>query len=145
MTLNRAETQARKLLLSLGLTRYVAEESVELLAEAFKSYAAAEVDAAVQLERDAARKERSRMTREIVDAMLEKDKAVDAAVRAERERCLSAVDNEPENPGKMPDEMWEAISRDRDACEKAFQINTALTKRNISQSIRLSKLEKESK
>jgi len=112
MTLNRAETQARKLLLSLGLTRYVAEESVELLAEAFKSYAAAEVD---------------------------------AAVRAENLRCLSAVDNEPENPGKMPDEMWEAISRDRDACEKAFQINTALTKRNISQSIRLSKLEKESK
>jgi len=70
---------------------------------------------------------------------------VDAAVRAENLRCLSAVDNEPENPGKMPDEMWEAISRDRDACEKAFQINTALTKRNISQSIRLSKLEKESK
>lgn len=53
------------------------------------------------------------------------------ATRLERERCLAAVDAEPELPGEMPDEMWEVLSSDRDAATKALQIIVRKTKSGI--------------
>lgn len=49
----------------------------------------------------------------------------------ERERCLKAVDDEPEVPGAMPDEMWYAIHGDRDAVENAIRIAVQQTKAGI--------------
>lgn len=42
-----------------------------------------------------------------------------------------AIDDEPEVPGPMPDEMWEAIRNDRDAMERAIRIGVQLTKQGI--------------
>ena len=43
----------------------------------------------------------------------------------------SAIDQEPEFPDQMPDEMWEAIKNDREACEKAFKMTVIETKAGI--------------
>ena len=55
----------------------------------------------------------------------------DEGRRLERERCLEAVDAEPELPGEMPDEMWAAIREDRDAAAEAMRIIVRQTKAGI--------------
>jgi hypothetical protein len=42
-----------------------------------------------------------------------------------------AVESEPEMPGQMPDEMWDAIRNDRDACAEAMRIAVRQTKSGI--------------
>lgn len=62
--------------------------------------------------------------------------AIDAeARRLERERCIAAVDAEPELPGDMPDEMWEAARNDRDAMAEAMRIAVRQTKAGIKERI----------
>lgn len=57
---------------------------------------------------------------------------IDAESRSnERERCLKAVDAEPELPGSMPDEMWYAICSDRKAATEAMRIIVRQTKQGI--------------
>ena len=53
------------------------------------------------------------------------------ATRIERERCLQAVEDEPELPGDMSDEMWDAIAGDRDAMAEALRIVVRQTKAGI--------------
>lgn len=43
----------------------------------------------------------------------------------------NAIDDEPEFPGDMPDEMWEAIRNNRDAMMKAMKLAVQLTKSGI--------------
>lgn len=57
------------------------------------------------------------------------------ATKIERERCLQAVDDEPELPGDMPDEMWEAIVGDRDATAEAMRVVVRQTKAGIRERI----------
>lgn len=45
--------------------------------------------------------------------------------------AISAVDDEPEFPGDMPDEMWEALRNDRDAMTQAMRLAVSHTKRDI--------------
>lgn len=56
--------------------------------------------------------------------------------KQERDRCIKAVQDEPELPGDMPDEMWEAIRNDRDAVRQAFVIAVRQTKDEIIRRIR---------
>ena len=42
-----------------------------------------------------------------------------------------AINDEPELPDDMPDEMWEAIRNDRDAMAEALRIVVRLTKSGI--------------
>jgi hypothetical protein len=53
--------------------------------------------------------------------------AASAAVQA----ALQAIDDEPEVPGPMPDEMWAALNGDRDAVENAIRIAVRQTKDGI--------------
>lgn len=53
------------------------------------------------------------------------------AASAAIQTALQAIEDEPEVPGPMPDEMWEAIRNDRDACENAIRIAVRLTKEGI--------------
>lgn len=53
------------------------------------------------------------------------------AKRLERERCLAAVSAGPELPGDMPDEMWDALSNDRDVATEALRIIVRQTKEGI--------------
>lgn len=53
------------------------------------------------------------------------------ATRLERERCLKAVDDEPEFPGEMPDEVWNAFVADRDMVTKALRLAVRQTKAGI--------------
>lgn len=62
-------------------------------------------------------------------------KVTDTARHAERNRCLKAVDDEPELPGRMPYEMWEAIRDDRDATENAIRLAVQQTKSAIRERI----------
>jgi len=48
----------------------------------------------------------------------------------------SAIDGEPEYPGKMPDEMWKAIQGNRDKMEEALRITVRLTKEGIRSRLR---------
>lgn len=57
------------------------------------------------------------------------------ATNNERDRCLKAVDDEPEVPGTMPDEMWNAIRDDRNAVENAIRIAVHQTKAGIRERI----------
>ena len=59
----------------------------------------------------------------------------DEATRLERRRCLACVENEPELPGDMPDEMWEAIRNDRDAMREVLCIAARITKQGIRERI----------
>lgn len=47
------------------------------------------------------------------------------------ETAIKAVEAEPELPGSMPDEMWNAIAGDRDATEEALRIAVRQTKAGI--------------
>ena len=47
------------------------------------------------------------------------------------ETAIKAVEAEPELPGSMPDEMWDAIAGDRDATEEALRIVVRQTKAGI--------------
>jgi hypothetical protein len=50
----------------------------------------------------------------------------------ERVRTLeAAILDEPEFPGPMPDEMWERVHNDRDACQEALRLAVRLTKQGI--------------
>ena len=42
-----------------------------------------------------------------------------------------AISDEPEYPGKMPDEMWAAINGDRDAMEECLRQTVVETKSGI--------------
>lgn len=44
---------------------------------------------------------------------------------------LQAIEGEPEFPGEMPDEMWEALRNDRDAMTFAFGASVRATKDEI--------------
>jgi hypothetical protein len=44
---------------------------------------------------------------------------------------LKAIEDEPELPGKIPEEMYQALQGDRDACAEAFRIAVRLTKKGI--------------
>lgn len=57
------------------------------------------------------------------------------ATKIERERCLQAVDDEPELPGDMPDDMWETIVGDRDATAEAMRVVVRQTKAGIRERI----------
>lgn len=45
--------------------------------------------------------------------------------------AIKAVDAEPELPGSMPDEIWDAIKNDRDAAEELLRIVVRQTKVGI--------------
>lgn len=45
--------------------------------------------------------------------------------------ALAAIENEPELPGAMPDEMWAAMNGDRDATQEAMRIAVRQTKAGI--------------
>lgn len=58
------------------------------------------------------------------------------AARVERERCLRAVDQEPELPGDMPDAMWAAIREaSRDDMTEMLRIVVRETKSSIRERI----------
>lgn len=58
------------------------------------------------------------------------------AARVERERCLLAVDQEPELPGDMPDAMWAAIREaSRDDMAEMLRIVVRDTKSSIRERI----------
>ncbi len=44
---------------------------------------------------------------------------------------MKAIDDEPEYPDAMPDEMWEEIKNDRDAMTEALRLTVRLTKQGI--------------
>lgn len=48
-----------------------------------------------------------------------------------REQARAAIMAEPELPGDMPDEMWEAIRNDRDAAVECMRIVVRQTKAGI--------------
>ena len=45
--------------------------------------------------------------------------------------ALKAVDDEPELPGEMPDEVWEALRSDRATMETVLRGIVQTTKQNI--------------
>lgn len=47
------------------------------------------------------------------------------------EDAIKAVEDEPELPGQMPDEMWAMINGDRDAIEELLRITVRQTKSGI--------------
>ncbi len=49
----------------------------------------------------------------------------------DKEMVMKAIDDEPEYPGEMPDEMWEAIKNDKDAVTMALRLTVRLTKCGI--------------
>ena len=53
-----------------------------------------------------------------------------------KDKFIKAVKDEPELPGDMPDEMWDAIKNDKDAIAKALQITVKQTKENIIERFR---------
>jgi len=62
------------------------------------------------------------------------------AMRVERERCLAAVDAEPEMPGDMPPEMAEAVAdaiknEDADFFIYAMRLAVRMTKDGIRERI----------
>ena len=52
------------------------------------------------------------------------------------EEVIGVVESEPEMPDQMPDEMWNAIRNDRDACGESHRIAVRITKRNIVNNLR---------
>ena len=53
------------------------------------------------------------------------------ARRLEHERCMAAVDAEPELPDAMTDELWEVLCNDREAMVYAMRSAVRLTKAGI--------------
>ena len=52
------------------------------------------------------------------------------------EEVIGVVESEPEMPDQMPDEMWDAIRNNRDACGESHRIAVRITKRNIVNNLR---------
>lgn len=48
-----------------------------------------------------------------------------------------AIDDEPEYPDEMPDEMWEKIKYDRDAVTEALRLTVQLTKEGIKERLKI--------
>jgi len=63
----------------------------------------------------------------LTDGVLVMSEATDI----ERERCLRAVEDEPELSGDMTDKIWELIAGDRDMMTKALRIVVRQTKTGI--------------
>ena len=61
----------------------------------------------------------------ILNALLN---AGDSTMMVKLATVRAAIDLEPEVPGDMPDEMWEALRNDRDAMRQAFVITVKETK-----------------
>lgn len=59
------------------------------------------------------------------------DEIIEAIILKEKNRCIQAVNDEPDLPDDMPDEMWAAISNDRDAANELFRIVVRATKAGI--------------
>lgn len=57
------------------------------------------------------------------------------SILLERERCLKAVDDEPEMTDSMPDGMWLFIRNNREASEAAFRVMIREAKYNIRKRI----------
>jgi hypothetical protein len=55
----------------------------------------------------------------------------DEAILKEKNRCIQAVNDEPEFPDEMPDDMWAVISHDRDAASEFFRAAVRVTKAGI--------------
>ena len=53
------------------------------------------------------------------------------------EQARAAIEAEPELPGEMPDEMWQAISKDKDAAAECLRIVVRQTKAGIIQRLNL--------
>jgi hypothetical protein len=56
-------------------------------------------------------------------------------MKIDKIKVIDAIRSEPELPDEMPDEMWDAIKNDRDACTAAFRICAQETKKNIIERI----------
>lgn len=86
--------------------------------------------ASLATERDEALR-RAKIDREIKEA--EKKILLDEIAKNTklREAFMKAVDDEPEYPDSMPDEMWEAINGDRDAVIESLRLTVRLTKQGI--------------
>ena len=54
-----------------------------------------------------------------------------------REDVIKAINDEPEYPGRMPDEVWELLKNDRDAMTEALRFAVQLTKQGIRERIGL--------
>lgn len=54
-----------------------------------------------------------------------------AAAQADVKRMRAAVENEPELPGDMPQEMYDAVKEDKDAMAELLRIVVRKTKENI--------------
>lgn len=54
-----------------------------------------------------------------------------------KEKVIKAINDEPEYPGDMPDEMWKALKNDRDAMAKALRLTVQLTKQGIKERLGL--------
>jgi len=66
-------------------------------------------------------------------------RAITAAVRKERERCIKCAESEPELPGPMPYEMWKLLSGNRYATQRALVVSVQETKVSIVEAIRKGK------
>lgn len=53
------------------------------------------------------------------------------------EEVKAAIEAEPELPGDMPDEMWEACKSDRDTMQEAMRIVVRLTKEGIAKELNI--------
>lgn len=60
-----------------------------------------------------------------------KTKASEVLISIPLLAAFQAVDDEPEYPGEMPDEMYEAIRQHKDTMEEALRITVRLTKQAI--------------
>ena len=59
------------------------------------------------------------------------DEPVPASPLISLSAALQAVDAEPEYPGEMPEDMYEAIRKNKNVMEEAFRITVRLTKKAI--------------
>ena len=57
-------------------------------------------------------------------------------VEKEKQRCIDAVNAEPEYPGEVSDKMWEAVKDDRDLMREVLRLTVELTKKGIIERIR---------
>lgn len=53
------------------------------------------------------------------------------------EQARAAIEAEPELPGEMPDEIWQAMSKDKDAAAECLRIVVRQTKAGIIQRLNL--------
>lgn len=67
----------------------------------------------------------------ITGELVEHARSLEARVGRMEADLQKAIDDEPELPGDMSDEMWEAIRNDRDAVAQALRIAVRQTKDGI--------------